>query len=385
MTDVDQVSVGDVLRLERLPVQPDPLQVYTAIGVRSFGKGIFHYEPMAGDKLGSLRFFKLNPARLVISNIKGWEGAVAISSSEDEGCIASNRFLVYDKASDRIDLNWARWFFLSEPGNELLQRASPGSADRNRTLAVKRFEDLVIPLPQIDVQIAQATYLDGIDDRAQRSSTALAEHAAEDVIAILPRLVDEQVERVVHHRAPVGDLVDIVSDTVHPGDPVGDAKSFVGLQHIERHTGQRVGEDSLEGLKGRKFRFRPGDVVYGYLRPYLNKVWVADRHGLCSVDQYVLRPKPGTEPELLAHILRGQSVLDRAIDLTHNLQLPRLRSGLLTALEVPVVSEPDVSELVSRLDELRDCVTTIAARRDRQVEATRALTPAALNEVFGSR
>jgi type I restriction enzyme, S subunit len=385
VTGVERVRAQEVLRLERVPVQPDPLQEYTAIGVRSFGRGLFHYDPVAGDKLGSLRFFELRPDRLVISNIKGWEGAVALSSAEDGGCLASNRFLVYDAVDQRVDLNWARWFFLSEPGNELLQRASPGSADRNRTLAVKRFEDLVIPLPDIDMQLEQAAYLDHISQQARETSAALAVHDSDAVITALPPLVDELVGRVASERAPIGGLVDLVSDTVHPGDPVGDADSFVGLQHIERHTGHRTGADTLDSVKGRKFRFRPGDVVYGYLRPYLNKVWAADRHGLCSVDQYVLRPRPGTDPRVLAHILRGQAFLSRAIELTHSLQLPRLRSALLTSLDVPVVAEVDAPKIAERLDAVRDRMMAIAARRDRQAQTADALTPAALNHVFGSR
>lgn len=52
---VQRVRVGDVLRLDRVPVEPDPAGEYVAIGVRSFGKGIFHYEPKLGGQLGSLR------------------------------------------------------------------------------------------------------------------------------------------------------------------------------------------------------------------------------------------------------------------------------------------------------------------------------------------
>ena len=123
---VPQLRVGDLLRLERRPVTPDPLQEYISIGIRSFGHGIFHYEPTRGDQLGKLRFFEVVPDRLVVSNIKAWEGAVAISGARDAGCLASNRFLAYEPCDDRIDVRWARWFFLSERGNELLQRASPG-------------------------------------------------------------------------------------------------------------------------------------------------------------------------------------------------------------------------------------------------------------------
>src|SRR5205823_6346362 len=139
---------------------------YVPIGIRSFGKGIFHYEPRLSGELGSLRFFWVKPNRLVLSNIKGWEGAIAVSSESDAGCIASNRFLSYVPTEDRIDVRWARWYFLSEPGIELIRRASPGSADRNRTLAIDRFEALEIPLPPIDQQSSIAERLDRLQTAA---------------------------------------------------------------------------------------------------------------------------------------------------------------------------------------------------------------------------
>src|SRR6266404_4822660 len=110
----DLTRVGDVLRLEREPANVDLARSYVSIGVRSFGKGIFHYEPTPGDKLGKLRFFNVLPNRLVVSNIKAWEGAVAVSAETDAGCIASNRFLSYVPIDDRIDIRWARWYFLSD-------------------------------------------------------------------------------------------------------------------------------------------------------------------------------------------------------------------------------------------------------------------------------
>ena len=73
---------------------------YTSIGIRSFGKGIFHYDRALGGQLGSLRFFEIQPDRLVVSNIKGWEGAIAVSSTADAGHLASNRFLSYAPADD---------------------------------------------------------------------------------------------------------------------------------------------------------------------------------------------------------------------------------------------------------------------------------------------
>ena len=168
-------------------MEPDPTLEYVAIGVRSFGKGIFHYEPMPGNKLGSLRFFEVRPNRLVISNIKGWEGAIAISSTDDAGCLASNRFLTYVPHDERIDVSWARWYFLSEPGLELIQKASPGSADRNRTLAMDRFFALEIPLPPIEEQRSQIARIDAIADVA----IDLRRRRDDLIAALLPAALNE--------------------------------------------------------------------------------------------------------------------------------------------------------------------------------------------------
>ncbi len=157
------VGVGQVLRLERVPIEPLPDRTYTTIGIRSFGKGIFHYEPKPGAELGSLRFFALQPNRLVISNIKGWEGAIAVSNDDDDGTLCSNRFLTYVPIDDQVDLSWARHYFLSEAGLPLIQRASPGSADRNRTLAIDRFEALEIRIPDISVQREVAQRVDTVN------------------------------------------------------------------------------------------------------------------------------------------------------------------------------------------------------------------------------
>lgn len=380
-----RVRVGDVLALTRSPVEPQAGREYTSIGLRSFGKGLFHYEPVTGDRLRKLRFFAVEPGRLVISNIKGWEGAVAVTRSMDADCIASNRFLQLIPRADKIDVGWAKWFFLSKLGNTLIQRASPGSADRNRTLSIERFEALEIPLPPIDEQRRVAAQLDCWQSNAQallaRLQGPLTAPAA--TAARLPCLVETVLSQGNNARTTVGELADFVSDTVHPGDDPAPAETFVGLQHVESHTGRRMGSSPLGNEKGRKFRFRQGDVVYGYLRPYLNKAWAADRAGLCSVDQYVLRPKKGVSAALLAHQLRSSSVLEQAMKLTHNLQLPRLRSGLLAEITTHAVDPKNVIEVLARLERVRHIVVTSTEVRRRQVSAASALSPSLLNQAFG--
>jgi len=67
------VRVGDVLTQVRLPISLSADIRYTPIGIKSFGKGIFHYEHGNPETLSKLRYFRVPANALALSNIKGWE------------------------------------------------------------------------------------------------------------------------------------------------------------------------------------------------------------------------------------------------------------------------------------------------------------------------
>lgn len=139
---------------------------------------------------------------------------------------------------------------------------------------------------------------------------------------------------------PLGTILRLRNEIVHPRDKPSGEAIFVGLEHIESDTGRRTGEVriQLELLAGRKARFHPGDIVYGYLRPYLNKVWLADRVGYCSVDQYVFAVSHDVDPQYVAHFMRSPAYLEAApIDATPG-QLPRIRTA--EVLSVPIALPP---------------------------------------------
>lgn len=69
----------------------------------------------------------------------------------------------------------------------------------------------------------------------------------------------------------------------HPGLP------YIGLEHVEAHTTRLLGTVAATEMKSTANRFHPGDVLYSRLRPYLNKVWRADREGLCS-SEFIVMP-----------------------------------------------------------------------------------------------
>ncbi len=145
---------------------------------------------------------------------------------------------------------------------------------------------------------------------------------------------------------------------MHPSDNPSGIATFVGLEHIERDTGVRLGSNTikLEEMTGRRARFYNGDIVYGYLRPYLNKVWTAEFDGYCSVDQYVLKVRSLADRDYVAHYLRSAEFLKTAPVSTTPGQLPRIRSGEIarTAIPLPPLAEQRrIAVILNQADDLR--------------------------------
>lgn len=150
----------------------------------------------------------------------------------------------------------------------------------------------------------------------------------------------------------LGDVLRIRNDVVHPRDNPSGAAVFVGLEHVEPGTGRRIGamDVRLEGLTGRKPQFFRGDLVYGYLRPYLNKVWIAEFDGLCSVDQYVYAVNNEiADTEFVAHFMRSAAFLRAApIDNVPG-QLPRIRKEEVANVVIALPSLPDQRRIAADL------------------------------------
>ena len=142
-----------LIRRVRRPVVVRPETEYREIGIRSWGKGIFHKDPVRGAMLGEKSVFRIEPGDFVLNIVFAWEGAVSVVSENETGMIASHRFPTFRPSPD-VDLDYLLMIFQSEQGRRLMELNSPGAAGRNKTLRVDQFLDEAVPLPTVDVQKA---------------------------------------------------------------------------------------------------------------------------------------------------------------------------------------------------------------------------------------
>lgn len=183
----------------------------------------------------------------------------------------------------------------------------------------------------------------------------------------------------------LGDVLSLRKDVVHPRDMPRGRATFVGLEHIESGTGQRTGsvEVELADLTGRKPMFKKGDIVYGYLRPYLNKVWMADFDGLCSVDQYVFRVDSAhADSSFVAAFMRSPSYLRRAPISTTPGQLPRIRTEEVASVRIALPSLRAQRRLLDELVAAGDEVARLQRAAEADLAAVNALPAALLRRAF---
>ncbi len=85
----------------------------------------------------------------------------------------------------------------------------------------------------------------------------------------------------------VSTLADVVTPIKDKVDPLAVPETpYVGLEHIESHTMRLLGHGKSTEVRSTKTRFSSGDVLYGKLRPYLNKVTLPDSENTrMSVEQ----------------------------------------------------------------------------------------------------
>ena len=152
------------------PLRIQPEQVYREIGIRSWGRGIFHKDPVAGVHLGDKRVFNIRPGELVLNIVFAWEGAVAVVSEDDRGMIASHRFPTFRHNGALVQLDYLLMFLQSEHGRALMGLNSPGAAGRNRTIRIDAFLDEEIPLPPLEEQREIVTTFRDNEQRLQSLS-----------------------------------------------------------------------------------------------------------------------------------------------------------------------------------------------------------------------
>ncbi|MBF0890404.1 hypothetical protein HKD28_03050 [Gluconobacter sp. LMG 1744] len=127
------------------------------------------------------------------------------------------------------------------------------------------------------------------------------------------------------------ELVTLAGAQVKPWLQPDEAFNYIGLEDIEAGTGRLLDILPTFGreIASTKSQFRRGDLLYGRLRPYLQKVIIAPSDGIAATELLVLRIDPAVDAAFLHEVLLGPDHLAQITKLMSGARMPRVRSEQL--------------------------------------------------------
>jgi type I restriction enzyme S subunit len=130
-------------------------------------------------------------------------------------------------------------------------------------------------------------------------------------------------------------------------------------------------------VRSAKSRFKKGDILYGKLRPYLDKAVIAPTDGICSTDILVFRPQPNICGAYLLGLIHSAEFLNHAIQTTNGVNHPRTSWIGLSAFTWDVPAEPEQEKIAWVLWKIQRAIEAeeklIATARDLKRSVMRQL------------
>jgi type I restriction enzyme S subunit len=124
---------------------------------------------------------------------------------------------------------------------------------------------------------------------------------------------------------------------------------FIGMEHVEAHTMKLLGTVPAASMKSSAVHFKPGDVLYGRLRPYLNKVFRPTFEGLCSAEFIVFPENERIDGRYLQYFLNSGTFVRFATHLNAG-DRPRVDFDQIAPYKIPVPPVERQREIVAELE-----------------------------------
>lgn len=141
----------------------------------------------------------------------------------------------------------------------------------------------------------------------------------------------------------------------------------MGLEHIESWTGKRI-EDDTASSDGIATRFQRDDVLFGKLRPYLAKVYLAENEGIATTEALVLVSDAVLVPAFLKYLLLSDKFIDSVSGATYGAKMPRANWDTIGSLPILLPSLEEQRQIADFLDYKTSQIGALIAKKSELIE-----------------
>ncbi|EIT4430897.1 restriction endonuclease subunit S [Campylobacter jejuni] len=122
----------------------------------------------------------------------------------------------------------------------------------------------------------------------------------------------------------------------------------IGLENIESKTGKFIPSSEVV-FEEDGIGFEKGDILFGKLRPYLAKVFLADRSGICVSEFLVLKIKSESN-KFIKFLMLSSLFIDIVDSSTYGTKMPRANWEFIGNLKIPLPPLKEQEQIANFLD-----------------------------------
>lgn len=333
-------------------------------------------ETILGSKIGTKRQHVVHAGQFIMSKIDARNGAYGIIPKELDGAIVTNDFPVFDVDTSKIIPQFLVLVSTTEKFVEFARKCSSGTTNRKR-IDIDAFLNQQIPLPSIGEQeeiletynkkIKQADVLlrqadDIIKDKNAYLKNVLKFHYKKNerkgLLNFLhfvdvrrwdvPFYSSQSKVESMYDTTTLGNCLELymIDNNNHSlrMETYNTPKKqfhYIGMENVEKDTGILNSFQIVDGksIRSQTVRIPKGFMIYGKLRPYLNKYWENSEEFddiVCSSEFLCFLPKKELNKSFFKFVLSSYIIQEQIADSMTGARMPRIDEKIFKNIVVPI-------------------------------------------------
>lgn len=133
---------------------------------------------------------------------------------------------------------------------------------------------------------------------------------------------------------------------------------YLGMENVEKNTGELIDLPVVKGseIKSQTILIPQDFLIYGKLRPYLNKYWLNETQLtdiVCSSEFFVFHVKPSINTLYFKYVLASSFVQQQLSDQSSGARMPRINEKIFNNIQIPIPPIDVQKEIVDHISEMK--------------------------------
>lgn len=379
-------------RSEKIKLYNFPEKDFKILGVNN-KIGLFDAYIEKGKNINQ-PYKKVYDGNLIYNPYRINVGSIGMKTPEIQNELISPAYVVFGTKKELLS-EYLFLIFKTETFNKIINDNTTGSVRQN--LKFDTLEKIKIPLPSIEKQkqlICEYSNKMHLAEEQEKKAVEL-ENGIEEYLNNILKLNSNVIQKkkkglhftflnkisrwdttyiirnmpVLQSKYPIRKFKEVIKNfnknsenksiRINSKDYPNDEFVYIGMEHIEKETGNLMNTFKVKGkeIKSQTLQVPKGFLLYGKLRPYLNKYWInrtSYKNIICSSEFFVFNVKKSINKQFFKYILASNIIQKQIKDKTSGARMPRINEETFYDLQFPLPDYDIQNEIANHIDNLKN-------------------------------